>query len=86
MVMTGCRVILQEGNFAQAFWLCAESFAWMEEASGVWIVEQLRNETTLRYHEISGHLQSALQACCADFTPSSYVKVDIYLTSPPVHL
>ena len=69
------RKVVEDGNFAQAFWLCAQSFAWLEDMPGLRLAEQLSEETGQRYRETSSLLRVALQAVCADFQPEHYVKV-----------
>lgn len=75
------RIMINDGNFAQAFWLCNESLAWTEDSAALRVVEQLKSGTTAKYQEIGSHLQLALQASCADFVPEGYVKV----AEPSVH-
>lgn len=66
---------MEDENFAQAFWLCAQSFAWTEDMPGLRLAEHLSAATGQGYRETSSLLRVALQAVCADFQPERYVKV-----------
>lgn len=65
----------ENGDFAEAFWLCSQCSASMESLRQLRVssqltqtIQDLHDETTLRLH-------NALQVSCADFRPEPYSKV-----------
>ncbi|KAI7841037.1 hypothetical protein COHA_005265 [Chlorella ohadii] len=66
----------ENGEYAEAFWLCAQCTQSMEElGDGLKVAQELATTIGRLYSETTGRLDSALAAIAADFRPSHYSKV-----------
>jgi len=70
-----CRTAQENGDFAEAFWLCSQCSDSMNSLRQLRVstqltqtIQDLHDETTMRLH-------NALQVSCTDFKPEPYSKV-----------
>ena len=70
-----CRIAQENGDFAEAFWLCSQCSDSMNSLRQLRVstqltqtIQDLHDETTMRLH-------NALQVSCTDFKPEPYSKV-----------
>lgn len=69
------REAQENGEFAQAFWLCAQCCQSMEALGDLKIAEQLNVTINQLYQETTQRLERALEAVCGDFKSDYYGKV-----------
>ncbi|KAL4422269.1 hypothetical protein ABPG75_008466 [Micractinium tetrahymenae] len=66
----------ESGEYAEAFWLCAQCTQSMDElGDGLKVAGELTATINRLYSETTQRLEGALAAVCADFRPSHYTKV-----------
>ena len=80
-----CREVQERGEFADAFELCAQRFAWMQQMSDLRIAAFLTMSLNQTYFNMTNLLCVALQEACSNFDSGSYEKVRTP-ASPPVNL
>ncbi len=73
--MLTCRESLDNGEYAGAFWLCAETCQALEPLQHLRAAQQLEMTVNRLYADCLGQLESALATACSDFTPALYAKV-----------
>ena len=62
------------GDFSQAFWMCAQSCQWMSELGQVHVAQPLTASVNGLYEETTRWLEGAMQSLCADFKPDRVSK------------
>ena len=65
----------EDGDYAHAFWLCVQSGQAMGNLGSLRCAQPLAQNINGLYEETVDRLESALQACCADFKPETLGKV-----------
>lgn len=70
-----CRESLDNGEYAGAFWLCAQTCRALEPLHQLRAAQQLEMTVNRLYADCLGQLEAALATACSDFTPSLYEKV-----------
>lgn len=70
-----CRGAQDNGEYAKAFWLCAECCKSMENVASLKVAQQLNGTINQLYEETIQRLEGALQSVCNDFHANQYVKV-----------
>ena len=70
-----CREAQDNGEYARAFWLCAECCKSMEDVASLRVAQQLNATINQLYEETIQRLESALQSVCNDFHSKPYLKV-----------
>ena len=70
-----CRDAQDSGEFAQAFWLCAQSCQWLSELSQLNVAGGMTAHVNQLYEETTRWLEAGLQAVCADFHSDRLQKV-----------
>lgn len=78
-----CRRAGAAGEFAKGFWLCTQSFGWMQQLSELHVAEQLSLRLDSLYTEMIGQLGLALQSACIHFRAESYEEVIFKHPSQP---
>ena len=63
------------GEYARAFWLCAECCRSMEDVASLKVAQQLNATINQLYEETIQRLEAALQSVCNDFHSKQYLKV-----------
>lgn len=63
------------GEYARAFWLCAECCRSMENVASLKVAQQLNATINQLYEETIQRLEAALQSVCNDFHSKQYLKV-----------
>ena len=77
--MVACRVAQENGDFAEAFYLCSQCAAYMQSMPQLQVSLQLTETVQTLRHETMLRLHNALQAACTDFKPEPYGKVRVCL-------
>ena len=72
-----CRAAQEDGDYAHAFWLCVQSGQAMGSLGALRSAQPLVENVNALYEETIDRLESALQACCADFKPDTLGKVSL---------
>ena len=72
-----CRAAQEDGDYAHAFWLCVQSGQAMGSLGALRSAQPLAENVNALYEETIDRLESALQACCADFKPDTLGKVSL---------
>ena len=72
-----CRAAQENGDYAHAFWLCVQSGQAMGSLGTLRCAQPLAESVNALYEETIDRLESALQACCADFKPDTLSKVSL---------
>ncbi len=70
-----CRDAQDNGEYARAFFLCAECCKSMEGMSTLKVAQQLNATINQLYEETVSRLEGALQSVCNDFRANQYMKV-----------
>ena len=70
-----CRDAQDNGEYAKAFWLCAECCRTMETVASLKVAQQLNATINQLYEDTISRLEGALQAVCNDFRSEQYMKV-----------
>ena len=70
-----CRESLDNGEYAGAFWLCAQTCRALEPLHKLRAAQQLEMTVNRLYADCLGQLEAALATACSDFTPALYEKV-----------
>lgn len=70
-----CRGAQDNGEYAKAFWLCAECCKSMEDVASLKVAQHLNSTINQLYEETIQRLEGALQSVCNDFHADQYVKV-----------
>ncbi|KAK9817254.1 hypothetical protein WJX72_011915 [[Myrmecia] bisecta] len=65
----------ESGEYAQAFWLCAQCCQSMETLQELRVAEQTNITINRLYEETTQRLENALQAVCTEFRPDQFCKV-----------
>lgn len=63
------------GDFAEAFWLCSQSWQALDTMEGVGAAAYLMQVVTGCYEQVTGELGAAMQAVCERFDGAAYSKV-----------
>ena len=71
---TACREALDSGEYAAAFWLCAQCCKSMEDLQRLKVSQQLNHTINKLYEDTLSRLEGALQVACADFQAETYQK------------
>ncbi len=71
---TACREAVDSGEYAAAFWLCAQCCKSMEDLQRLKVSQQLDHTINKLYEDTLSRLEGALQVACADFQAESYQK------------
>ena len=71
---TACREAVDSGEYAAAFWLCAQCCKSMEDLQRLKVSQQLNHTINKLYEDTLSRLEGALQVACADFQAESYQK------------
>ena len=69
------RGILARAGFAEAFWLCSQSWHALDAMPGVQAAEHLMRVVTGCYGNTKAELDVAMHAVCAQFDGDVYAKV-----------
>ena len=64
---TACREAVDSGEYAAAFWLCAQCCKSMEDLQRLKVSQQLNHTINKLYEDTLSRLEGALQVACADF-------------------
>ena len=72
-----CREAQDNGDYARAFWLCAECCNTMASVASLKVAQQLNDTINQLYQDTISRLEGALQAVCNDFRPDQYAKVSL---------
>lgn len=75
MVSVPNRVASEDGEYAQAFFLCAECVGALEGLSHLRAAGPLLSAVEDAYEDTMLRLQQALQSMCGAFEPVQYAKV-----------
>ena len=75
MMAVLCRAAQDNGEYARAFWLCAECCKSMEDVASLKVAQQLNATINQLYEETIQRLEAALQSVCNDFHSKQYMKV-----------
>ncbi len=68
------RAAQESGEFAGAFWLCAQCARALAPLDALLVAPELTATVSALYEETLARLESALQTVCADFQPGPYAK------------
>ena len=71
----GRRGVVGRGDFAEAFWICSQSWRALDTMAGVGAAAHLMQLVTGCYEHVSAELEAAMQAVCERFDGSAYTKV-----------
>lgn len=69
------RGIVGSGHFAEAFWLCSQSWWALDTMAGVEAAAHLMHIVTGCYEQVAAELDAAMQAVCEKFNGDVYSKV-----------
>ena len=81
-----CRDAQDNGEYAKAFWLCAECCKSMEDVSSLKVSQQLNSTINHLYEETIQRLEGALQSVCNDFHANQYIKVGPCVFAGPLNV
>ncbi len=70
-----CRTAQENGDFAEAFWLCSQCSDSMNSLRQLRVSTQLTQNIQDLHDETTMRLHNALQVSCTDFKPEPYSKV-----------
>ena len=68
------RASQETGDFAGAFWLCAQCARALAPLHALRVAPELGATVSALYEETVARLEGALAAACADFQPGPYAK------------
>ena len=69
------RAAQDNGEYARAFWLCAQCCKAMDGMSTLKVAQQLNATVNQLYEQTISRLEGAFASVCNDFRPNQYVKV-----------
>ena len=81
-----CRAAQDDGDFAHAFWLCCRCGQAMAALGSLRCAGGLAERVHALYEDTISRLETALQACCADFKPGPLCKVIVWGSACAWHL
>lgn len=73
--MLVCRTAQENGEYAEAFWLCAQCCRQLEAMQHLRISTELLAAVDAAYRATTRRLEEALQALCRAFRAEAYYKV-----------
>ena len=73
-----CREAQDDGEFAHALWLCCRCGQAMAALGSLRCAGRLAEQVNALYEDTIARLETALQACCAEFKPGPLCKVTMF--------